>query len=84
MYSNIGNKLQGLAKVIGTIGLIFSVVFVVLLAFALLDGEDELLLISLPGVVVGLTTLVSSWPLYAFGQITNDVREMRNRCGKDE
>ena len=74
-YTNIGDKLQMLAKVCGVIGLVGAAIGVLLM---LLSGfDDEAIAAGLVCIVSGIASLVSSWPLYAFGQLVNDVHSMR-------
>ena len=71
MYDNIGDKLQGLAIftfVVETLGFIIT-------GFVLLGNDYEagfLFLFCGP-----LVALVSSWILYAFGQLVEDVHAIR-------
>ena len=77
LYSNIGDKVCKVAQICGIIGVVCAVVgLICLLVFVF--GYERLALI--PGVVLailGIASLISSWPLYAFGQITNDVHAKR-------
>lgn len=76
MFDNVGRKIMTLAKVIGILGIVAMCVSAILFLVGLFD--DELLLIlGAIGVGSGLVLLVSSWPIYAFGQITEDVRDLR-------
>lgn len=78
MYTNIAKKLMTLAKVIGIIGLIAAAVFAIILVIGLIDGDDEFWIMGLIGVGGGIVLWISSWPLYAFGQITDDVHAIRH------
>lgn len=71
MYDNIGSKLRTVAMVCGIIGVIGAGIGLL----ALLSGGGA---IGLAAIVSGLLALISSWPLYAFGQITDDIHAMRN------
>lgn len=71
MYDNIGSKLRTVAMVCGIIGVIGAGIGLL----ALLTGGGA---IGLAAIVSGLLALISSWPLYAFGQITDDIHAMRN------
>ena len=73
MYSNIGKKLQMIAKICGVFGIICAVVGV---AVACMDYDYLVIGISL--IASGIASIAGSWPLYAFGQLTNDVHEIRN------
>ncbi len=79
MYSNIGGKIKLLAQIYGWLVLIGG-----LLAFFILLGDydfDEIFYVPL----LALTGFASSWPLYGFGQLIDDVREMKeSRKGQPE
>lgn len=77
LYSNIGNKVCTVAKVCGFIGVVCAAIGLVVTLFAIMDGEDWLLIIGPACMVLGIVSLISSWPLFAFGQITNDIHAMR-------
>ncbi len=77
MYSNIGGKIKVLAKVIGWIGLIAGILMCIILLSDTYkygwSGRNELNTdndwqgwISL---VAGILALISSWPLYGFGEL---------------
>ena len=74
LYSNVGKKIKTLALITGLIGMLAVVVGL----FLLLIGDDLLIV----GPIIagsGLVLWVSTWPLYAFGQITDDIH---NNAGK--
>jgi len=79
VFDNVGRKIMTLAKIIGIIGVIAAVVFAIFLVIGLVSSDDEFWIIGLIGMGSGLVLFVSTWPLYAFGQITEDVRAIRNR-----
>lgn len=74
LYSNIGKKLRTLAMVCGGIGLFCIAVGVVVELLTFFDTFNGVLLVSCGGG--GLVILLSSWPLYAFGQLVDDVHQM--------
>ena len=74
LYSNIGNKVCKLAKICGVIGIVCIVIGLIL---ALYYQSDLELIGGLVIIVLGVISLLGSWPMYAFGQITNDVHAMR-------
>ena len=74
-YKNIGKKLQSLAKFIGGLGLVCVALGIVCMLFGI--DDDEFLIIGLISAGSGFATLISSWPLYAFGQITDDIAAIR-------
>jgi len=80
MYSNIGDKVCKAAKICGFIGIIAAVVGLVCLFVAIANSEDVLFIVGPALAVLGVACLIGSWPLYAFGQITNDVHAMRTNA----
>lgn len=77
LYKNIGNKVCKVAKLCGLIGVIGIIVGVILILVEIIDGGNYALIGTLVGAS-GFALIISSWPLYAFGQITNDIREIKN------
>ena len=77
MYANIGDKVCKVAKFCGFIGIVVAVVGLVCLFIAIAESEDVLFIVGPVLAVLGIACLIGSWPLYAFGQITNDVHAMR-------
>ena len=75
LYDNIGDKIKKWAKLIFIVEAIGAVItgFVFLIDWGLEDGWWALLIIIFGPVVA----LVSSWSLYAFGQLVEDTREIR-------
>ena len=74
LFSNIGNKLMLLAKILAGIGIVCFCIAVVIEVVTLFDAFNGLLLLSMG--LSGVLILVSSWPIYAFGQLVNDVHRM--------
>ena len=70
-YSNVGNKIKILAQFGAILGII-----VVIAGIVVSIGESPEAGIAL--AVSGLFLILGSLPMYAFGQITEDVREIRN------
>ena len=75
LYSNVGKKIQALAKFGGVIGVVCIIIGII----TLFSGSGQ------PGEMAGIVMIVggvvlvlSSLPMYAFGQITDDVHEIRN------
>ena len=82
LYTNVGDKLCTVAKVCGFIGVVAAAIGLGA-TFLGIVVDDDLLYTGIPALVSGLLSLISSWPLYAFGQITNDIQEMKkNVSGK--
>ena len=77
LYENIGGKIKNCAKWIFVIGLISSILIgiVVLAALGVEYGWWGHLVI----VLCPIFSLVGSWILYAFGEMVEDVHEMRNK-----
>ena len=76
MYDNIGGKIKGLAKAIFIIETIAAVISGVGI---MASGYDTLILTGLLVLVVGpIVAWISSWMLYAFGQLVEDIHAMRN------
>ena len=89
-YSDVGGKIQLVAKICGLIYLILgllgvavmalSIVILLLQLFGLIPpyfSAASLLLSGLIAVVSALVLAAGTWPLYAFGQMTADVHAIR-------
>lgn len=74
MYRNIGGKIKGLARVLCTIGIIFSVLIAILLCgLGIASGEETAAIVCIiGGVIYILLGILMAWlstiMLYAFGQ----------------
>ena len=79
LYSNIGNKVCKVAKVCGAIGIVCAIIGLICLIIGLCVGEIAAIIAGASAAVLGIMSLISSWPLYAFGQITNDVHAIRSK-----
>lgn len=79
MYDNIGGKIKGLAK--GTF--IVEAIAAIIIGIAMMaDGDEDLMIAGALTLICGpIVAWVSSWMLYAFGQIVEDVRAIRNKEG---
>ena len=75
LYSNIGDKVCAVAKVVGGIGCLAFIVGLIMLILSV--AEEYILIFALIVLVAGLIFVIASWPLFAFGQITNDVRAIK-------
>lgn len=82
LYTDIGDKLKMLAKICGTVGIACGVIGI--LVMVVTGFDDESVILGLVSIVSGIITLVSSWPLYAFGQLVNDVSIIKNKAPKEE
>ena len=75
MYENVGRKIQIIGQVCGWLLLIAGIVLWIFMCF--ISGySDDIIIgwISLAGGVVGF---ISSWFIYAFGQLVDDVHNIR-------
>ncbi len=76
MYDNIGRKIKGLAKGLFVIEAIGTIVA----GIAILTIDDDFILHGLLMLIWGpLVAWVSSWVLYAFGELVEDVHALRNQ-----
>lgn len=73
MYENIGEKIKGLAQVLGWLWLIAGVIW------AIIYWVDEEALLGFIPLIGGAVMFVSSWILYGFGQIVEDVHAIKNK-----
>lgn len=77
MFSNIGNKMKTLAQVLCWIGIIASILYAGAL-FAENNDRHSTIVASAVCLIVGPTaSWISSWALYAFGQIVDDLHAIR-------
>ena len=79
LYSNVGDKLCAIAKICGVIGVIAFIVGVVFVPLTIITGDDAFIILAAAFAGSGIGVLVSSWPLYAFGQVVRDVHAIRNK-----
>ena len=79
LYSNIGDKVCAVAKICGIIGLISAAAGVVFFPIAWITQDSVFYALAPALAVSGFGLLISSWPLYAFGQITNDIQSLKNK-----
>lgn len=91
-YNNVGGKLQMLAKIQGIICLVIAglsaAAFVlgvagyaigeIFSAGAIIQVSRLALMIGAIGAPSGLLLAITTWPLYAYGQITADVRAIKD------
>ena len=87
MYSEVGKKIMGLAKICGWICLIASVLtWLILITNGYEDWyggrtyitEDDVF--GWAALIFGVLSFISSWPLYGFGQLIDDVHSMRKEA----
>ena len=79
MYKNIGKKIMVLAQVCGWVCLIGGALAGLYYLLNSRSGDDYIGWICLAVAVIGL---VSSWPLFGFGQMVDDVNAMRRSAEK--
>lgn len=79
MYKNVGKKIMVLAQVCGWTCLIAGVIAWLYFLCNDYSRDNYIGWICLAAAVIGL---VSSWPLYGFGQIVDDVNAMRKSAEK--
>ncbi len=72
MYSNVGKKIMTLAKVLGWIFLIVGIITSMLF----ISYEWKFFIVIAP-LIGGVLLYVSSWILYGFGQLVDDINAMR-------
>lgn len=89
-YSDVGGSLQLLAKIcgvlylimgiLGVVAIVLGIIILLLQLFGLILPSFDplsLLMAGLAIIVSALILAVSTWPLYAFGQITADLHAIR-------
>ena len=76
MYSNIGKKVQTLAKILGWLLLIAGAIVWITRMDTPSSYDDGLGWIALAAGAIGY---VLSWPLYGFGQLVDDTHAMREK-----
>ena len=77
MFSNMGGKLKGLAKVTCWIGIVASVIAAIVL-WSTNSYRNPTVVAGLVVLIAGtLASWIGSWFTYAFGQITEDLHAMR-------
>ena len=76
MYDNIGGKIKGLAKTM----FIVEAIGAVITGIVLLATNDDLIFAGLLTLFCGpIIAWISSWVLYAFGELVEDIHAMRNK-----
>jgi len=70
MNEYVGEKIKGFATVIGWVLLIAGII-----GFICFAVEDRVL-IGLISLCVGIVGFLSSWILYAFGQLVDDISDI--------
>ena len=76
MYDNIGGKIKGLAKV----SFIVAAIAEVITGIALMAADEDLILYGLLVLIAGpIIAWVSSWFLYGFGQLIENLKRFINK-----
>ena len=73
MYNNIGGKIKAIAAIAGWICLILGIIACIIFWVT----DEDLILTGLVSLIFGIAGLVSSWFLYGFGQLVDDVERIR-------
>lgn len=94
-YSDVGGKLQLLAKIcgvlylimgiLGVVAIVLGIIILLLQLFGLIPPSFDPLSLLMAGLVIMASALilaVGTWPLYAFGQITADLHAIRKEGGR--
>ena len=80
LYKDIGNKIKDWAQTLFVIEIICSIIAVIILLSNDLVAAGIIVLICAP--IIGF---VSTWTLYAFGQLVDDIHALRNKaCPPEE
>ncbi len=77
LYENIGGKIKNWAKWIFIVEAIFAIITGVILILAGIEFELYILLGMLTLLFGPIVAWVSSWILYAFGELVEDIHELR-------
>lgn len=78
LYENIGGKIKNWAKWI----FIFEAIGAVIAGLVLLFTDEDLILYGFLTAICGpIVAYVSSWILYAFGELVEDMHAMRDKEG---
>ena len=79
LYTNIGKKIQTWAKWI----FIVEAIGAIIAGFVLIAEDVHLILVALLTVILGpIAAWVSSWLMYGFGKLIEDVEAIRNKDPK--
>jgi len=79
LYENIGGKIKNWAKWIFIVEAIGSIITAFVLPTASGDPDDFILISFLIAILGPLVAWVSSWLLYAFGEMVEDIHAMRTK-----
>ncbi len=79
LYNNVGKVLMVVAKIIGVFGVLAVAGGIIAVIVILIAGSDYDMPIALGVLSGGITLFISSFPLYAFGQVADDVHFIREK-----
>lgn len=74
LFKNIGGKVKIIAKICAVLGIL-----IIAAGFILLFVDDDTVVYGIFAMIGGFATIICSWPIYAFGQITDDVAAIRSQ-----
>ena len=74
MYANIGKKIMALTKICSWVTIVCSVIIWLII---LADGNADNNTVAWIWLGVGILYFISSWTVYGFGQLIDDVHAMR-------
>ncbi len=81
IFEDVGNKLCKVARICAVLDIIAVIISIPCILWALIDGEEELFFGSIILIAVAIIGIIGTFPLYAFGQITNDIHSVKtNIC----
>lgn len=81
MYKNVGKKIMVLAQVLGWLLLIAGIIVGLVYLSNSYSGDDMKGVIAL---ATGVVSFISSWFLYGFGQLVNDVNVIKNKSENEK
>lgn len=81
MYKNVGKKIMVLAQVLGWLLLIAGIIVGLVYLSNSYSGDDMIGVIAL---ATGVVSFISSWFLYGFGQLVNDVNVIKNKSKNEK
>jgi len=77
LYTDVGGKLMSFAKILGGVHLVLAALAFVFGFFTMFDDEELAFILMLSAVAIVVSGVITSWFIYAFGQIVNDVHSMK-------
>ena len=77
LYSNIGRKICLVAKLVCSLGVLAIIIGLGFVAWGLIDYEDEAFILGCAAAGGGLIFIISSFIIYAVGQLVDDVHAIR-------